>query len=74
MRRWNDLYNMGNDYPQYIIRVNRRPIPPSPPAVDSTDLDILFDNDKLVLRFLETEMEDIDNIEVVLIPKENKNV
>ena len=67
MRNWNDLYNMGNDYPQYIIK--RKPKPRPIPEV-KTDIEIGFGEDKLIIRLDELSKEEISKVEVTIEKKE----
>lgn len=61
MRKWDDLYNLGNDYPQFVDR-RREPI--------KTDVDILFGKNKLSIRFVETNVSEIEKVEAELTEKE----
>lgn len=78
MRRWNDLYNMGNDYPQYIIKnkkpspVPPSPVPPSPvppKPEEETDIELGFGEDKLIIRLDELSKEEISKVEVTIEKK-----
>lgn len=70
MRRWNDLYNMGNDYPQYGWHKNKKPEPVPPPIKQETDLELLFGDDKLLIKLNGSSKDEISKIEVNLIAKE----
>lgn len=66
MRKWNDLYNIGNDYPQYIVRVNK----PKPKPISETDIELLFGDNKLIIRLDGTDKKNIEHIEATLTEKE----
>lgn len=66
MRNWNDLYNIGNDYPQYIVSVNK----PKPKPIPETDIELLFGDNKLIIRLDGTDKKNIEHIEATLTKKE----
>lgn len=72
MRRWNDLYNMGNDYPQYIIRNKKpSPVPPTPEPIpeEETDIELGFGENKLIIKLDELSKEEISKVEVTIEKK-----
>lgn len=69
MRRWNDLYNLGNDYPQFGFVRKDDPEPPKPVPEVKTDIELGFGADKLIIRLDELNKEEISKVEVTIEKK-----
>lgn len=70
MHRRDDLYNLGNDYPQFgYIRI---PVPPKPEPIPEkeTDIELGFGKNKLIIRLDELSKEEISKVEVTIEKKE----
>lgn len=69
MHKWNDLYNIGNDYPQYITNKYKPPKPKPKPEKEVTDIELTIGDDILKIQLNDLSKQDISKVEISIYEK-----